>query len=198
MPTFLRRLKKLFLLKVYNYSYFSEVNMISDKLNQAFNNQIGSELYSAHLYLSMAAYFESINLPGFANWMRIQHQEETIHALKLFDYVNQRNGRVVLNAIDQPRVDFESVRAAVMTALDHERSVSSLINSLYEVSSKEKDYAAEVLLEWFINEQVEEEKSVTDIVDQLDLIGDNGTGLMILDDKLASRVLVSENGGQPV
>tara|TARA_Y100000590_G_scaffold265478_1_gene298273 strand:- start:3203 stop:3721 length:519 start_codon:yes stop_codon:yes gene_type:complete len=172
--------------------------MISDKLNQAFNDQIGSELYSAHLYLSMAAYFESINLPGFANWMRIQHQEETIHALKLFDYVNQRNGRVVLNAIDQPRVDFESVRAAVMTALDHERSVSSLINSLYEVSSKEKDYAAEVLLEWFINEQVEEEKSVTDIVDQLDLIGDNGTGLMILDDKLASRVLVSANGGQPV
>ena len=160
--------------------------MISTKLNDAFNTQIDNELASAHLYLSMAAYFESMSLPGFANWMRIQHQEEMTHALKFFDYVNARNGRVILGA--KPITDFESIGAALMQALENEQKVSAMINKLYEISSQEKDYASQVLLEWFINEQVEEEKSVTDVIDQLRISGGEGAGLLMLDDKLAARV----------
>ncbi len=162
--------------------------MISTKLNDAFNTQIDNELASAHLYLSMAAYFESMSLPGFANWMRIQHQEEMTHALKFFDYVNARNGRVILGAISKPITDFESIGAALMQALENEQKVSAMINKLYEISSQEKDYASQVLLEWFINEQVEEEKSVTDVIDQLRISGGEGAGLLMLDDKLAARV----------
>lgn len=162
--------------------------MISTKLNDAFNTQIDNELASAHLYLSMAAYFESMSLPGFANWMRIQHQEEMTHALKFFDYVNARNGRVIIGAISKPITDFESIGAALMQALENEQKVSAMINKLYEISSQEKDYASQVLLEWFINEQVEEEKSVTDVIDQLRISGGEGAGLLMLDDKLAARV----------
>ena len=110
------------------------------------------------------------------------------HALKFFDYVNTRNGRVILGGISNPTTDFESVGAALMQALENEQKVSAMINKLYEISSQEKDYASQVLLEWFITEQVEEEKSVTDVIDQLRISGGEGAGLLILDDKLAARV----------
>ena len=161
--------------------------MLNSKLQDAINRQINSELFSAHLYLSMAAYFETISLTGFANWMKIQHQEETDHAIRLFDYVNDRHGRVMLHAIEQPQIEFESPHSVMQQALEHEQTVTKMINSLYELAIAEKDYPSHVLLEWFVEEQVEEEKTLTDIVDHLNLIGNDGTGLLIMDERLGSR-----------
>ena len=161
--------------------------MLADRIQEAFNVQINNELYSAHLYLSMAAYFESVSLPGFAHWMRLQFEEETSHALKLFDYVNDRDGRVTLYAVEQPPIEFESPHTVMRMALEHEKSVTEMINNLYALAVAERDHASHVLLEWFITEQVEEEKTLDDIVDHMALIGDDGTGLLILDGRLAAR-----------
>ncbi len=166
--------------------------MLNAQLENALNEQMNSELYSAHLYLSMAAYFETETLPGFAHWMRIQHQEEVSHGLRIFDYINDRDGRAVINSIAQPPTEFESVQSAMEMALDHERSVTAMIEDLYRVAQEHKDYATHVLLEWFIEEQVEEEKSALDIVDQLKRIGNDGTGLLILDGRLADRTAEEE------
>lgn len=161
--------------------------MLNADLESALNNQLNSELYSAHLYLSMAAYFESENLNGFAHWMRVQHQEEVSHAMRLFGYINDRNGRVVVQTVEQPPIEFESVVAAMEMTLEHEREVTRMIEDLYREAQAQKDYATHVLLEWFIEEQVEEEKSAVEIVEHLKLIGDDGTGLLILDGRLAER-----------
>ena len=166
--------------------------MLNAQLENALNEQMNSELYSAHLYLSMAAYFETETLPGFAHWMRIQHSEEVSHALRIFDYINDRDGRAVINAIAQPPAEFESVQSAMEMAYDHERAVTAMIEDLYRVAQEHKDYATHVLLEWFIEEQVEEEKSALDIVDHLKRIGDDGTGLLILDGRLADRTAEEE------
>ena len=130
--------------------------MLSKAMQDAINEQIKNELYSAYLYLSMAAYSEANNLSGFAHWMRAQSQEEVEHAMKFFEFVNERGGRVVLHAIDQPPVDFESPVKIFEETLNHERKVTAMINSLYELALEEKDYAAQVMLHWFIDEQVEE------------------------------------------
>ena len=161
--------------------------MLNPKLEAALNNQLHNELYSAHLYLSMAAYFESENLKGFAHWMRVQYSEEVSHAMRLFDYINDRNGRVVLRAIDQPPAEFESVQAVIEQTLEHERHVTAMIEDLYREAQAQKDYATHVLLEWFIEEQVEEEKSALELVENLRRIGDDGTGLLFLDARLAER-----------
>lgn len=161
--------------------------MLSDRLQDAINQQINSELFSAHLYLSMSAYFESLDLNGFAHWMRLQFEEETAHALKLFDYVADRDGRIVLHAIEQPQVEFESPQSVMSRALEHERLVTSMINDLYALAIDEKDYPTHVLLEWFVAEQVEEEKVLNEIVTHMDMIGNDGTGLLIMDQRLGSR-----------
>ena len=161
--------------------------MLSDRLQDAINRQINNELYSAHLYLSMSAYFESLDLNGFAHWMKMQFEEETAHALKLFDYVNDRDGRVVLHAIEQPQIEFESAHSVMRRALEHERLITSMINDLYALAISERDYPTHVLLEWFVSEQVEEEKVLNEIVTHMDLIGNDGTGLLIMDQRLASR-----------
>ncbi len=161
--------------------------MLSAKLEATLNDQLNSELYSAHLYLSMAAYFESENLRGFAHWMRVQYQEETSHAMRIFDYINDRGGRVVVQAVSQPPAEFESVQAVMEKTLEHEREVTAMIEDLYREAQAERDYATHVLLEWFIEEQVEEEKSAVEIVENLRLIGGDGTGLLILDARLAER-----------
>ena len=135
----------------------------------------------------MAAYFESENLKGFAHWMRVQYSEEVSHAMRLFDYINDRNGRVVLRAIDQPPAEFESVQAVIEQTLEHERHVTAMIEDLYREAQAQKDYATHVLLEWFIEEQVEEEKSALELVENLRRIGDDGTGLLFLDARLAER-----------
>ena len=161
--------------------------MLNPQLEKAINNQLNSELYSANLYLSMAAYFESINLKGFANWMRVQSQEEVSHAMRLFDHINDRNGRVVVQAVDQPPAEFESVQAVMELTLEHERKITAMIEDLYGEAEAQKDYATKIMLDWFIQEQVEEEKSALEIVEQLRRIGDTGTGLLFLDSQLAGR-----------
>ena len=161
--------------------------MLNEVVQDAINEQIKNELYSAYLYLSMAAHSEAANLPGFAHWMRLQSQEEVSHAMKLFDFVNDRGGRVVLQAIDQPPVEFESPLDVFKKTLEHERKVTALIHRLYELAVKENDYAAQVMLHWFIEEQVEEEKSAEQIVEALKMIGDKPQTLIMLDRELGRR-----------
>ena len=170
--------------------------MLSERLQEAINKQINNELYSAHLYLSMSAYFESLDLNGFAHWMKMQFEEETGHALKLFDYVNDRDGRVTLHAIEQPPIEFESPHSVMRSALEHERLVTSMINDLYALAIAEKDNPTHVLLEWFVTEQVEEEKTLNEINTHMDLIGNDGTGLLIMDQRLGSRTAEAGAGGE--
>ena len=170
--------------------------MLSDRLLDAINRQINSEMYSAHLYLSMSAYFESLDLNGFAHWMRMQFEEETAHALKLFDYVADRDGRIVLQAIEQPQIEFESPHSVMRSALEHERLVTSMINDLYFLAISERDTATHVLLEWFVAEQVEEEKVLNEIVSHMDLIGNDGTGLLIMDQRVGDRTAGTDGGAE--
>jgi ferritin len=161
--------------------------MLSEAMQNAINKQIKDELYSAYLYLSMAAYFEAASLPGFASWMRAQSQEEVDHAMKFFDFVNERGGRVELRAIEQPTVEFESPLAVFEATYEHEQKVTGLIHNLYALAVEEKDYAAQVMLHWFIDEQVEEEATASQIVDLLERIGDKDQGLIMLDRELGRR-----------
>jgi ferritin len=161
--------------------------MVSAKIQDAINEQISTEMYSAYVYLAMSAYFERANLPGCAHWMRLQYHEETAHALKLFDYLLNREGTVVLQAIKQPAESFTSPLKVFETALKHEKHVTAMINKLYALAQKESDYPTQVELQWFITEQVEEEKNASGIVEQLKMIGDNRVALLMLDRQLASR-----------
>jgi ferritin len=161
--------------------------MISKTLQDKINEQIKNELYSAYLYLSMSAYFDGMNLPGFAHWMQVQSQEEASHAMKFFNHLMERGARVVLQAIDQPPSEFKSVLDAFQQALAHEQKVTALINDLYALAIRENDYPAQVELQWFISEQVEEEKNAGDIVGTLKLIGEHGASLIMLDRQLGAR-----------
>jgi len=161
--------------------------MLSKTIQDALNEQINKELFSAYLYLSMSAYFESINLPGSAKWMRAQHDEEHLHANKFFDYVNDRGGRVTLKAIDAPQVEFKSPLAAWEMVLEHERKVTASIHKLYEVALAEKDYATQSMLKWFIDEQVEEEKNATLMVERFKQAGDHPSTLLLLDGHFTKR-----------
>jgi ferritin len=161
--------------------------MLSDKMLSAVNEQINAELYSAYLYLSMAAYFEDENLPGFAGWMQVQAQEETEHAMRFFAYVNQQGGRVRLGAIKEPPGEWASAGAAFENVLEHEKKVTSLIHKLVEHARSENDYATEAFLQWFVNEQVEEEASADEILQKLRRVTDAPQGLLMLDGQLAQR-----------
>lgn len=162
--------------------------MISQKLQDAMNSQIQAELYSAYLYLSMSAYCESKNLGGFAHWMKLQYQEETSHAMKFIDYLQERGGTVVLKAIEAPPTEFGTPLEVFEQTLAHEIHVTNLINKLYEAALEEKDYAAQIFLQWFINEQVEEEASATSVLERLKIIGDKSTGaILYLDKELRKR-----------
>jgi len=164
--------------------------MISDNMKDAFNKQINAELYSSYLYLSMSAYFESINLPGFANWMRCQAQEELVHAMKFYNFMNDRGGRLSLAAIDGPPVKWESPLHAFQDAYAHEQKVTALINNLVDLATAGKDHASTSFLQWFVNEQVEEESSADKVVQQLHLAGENGSGLFMIDRELGTRTFV--------
>ncbi len=166
--------------------------MINQTIQDALNEQIKHELESAYLYLSMAAYFESVSLQGFAHWMRLQHQEETAHGMKLFDYLNDRGGRVILQAIEQPKTDFQSSLEVFEQALAHEKKVTALINNLYDLAIKQNDHATQIHLQWFITEQVEEEKNAQDVVDKLKMAADHPGALFLLDQQLASRMAEAE------
>jgi len=164
--------------------------MLKKKMLKAFNGQINAEMYSAYLYLSMESYFQSISLGGFASWMRGQVQEELMHAMKFYDFVNERGGRVVLDTIKKPEASWKSPLAAFEHILKHEQLVSSLINDLMELAIAEKDHASKIFLQWFVTEQVEEEASVGEVVDKLRLIQDNSSGLFLLDAEMGKRVFV--------
>ncbi len=162
--------------------------MISQKIQDAFNEQVNAEIYSSYLYLSMAAYFESINLNGFASWMRVQAQEELVHGMKFFDFICERGGTVALKPIAGPPTRWESPLVAFQEAYKHEQKVTSLINDLVDLSLNEKDHASNAFLQWFVTEQVEEEASVDKVVQRLKLAGDQGGGLFMIDKELETRV----------
>ena len=162
--------------------------MLNPKIEEAFNRQLNAELFSSYLYLSMAAHFESQNLKGMANWMRIQAQEENAHAMKFFDFINERGGRVTLTQIDAPKVEWPSPLAAFQEAYQHECKISGLINGLVDLALSEKDHAANAFLQWFVTEQVEEEASVLEIAEKLKLAGDQGGILFMLDRELGQRM----------
>ena len=162
---------------------------LTETVQEALNRHINEEFYASYLYLSMSAYCDSLDLPGFAHWLRIQSQEEYAHAMNLFDFVHDRQGRVILHPIEQPRVEFGSVLDVMVSTLEHEQGVTQLINQLYELTTRESDYPTQVHLQAFITEQIEEEKTVSDIIAKLKLIGDNDSNLLLLDNELAARQL---------
>jgi ferritin len=160
---------------------------LSKKVQDALNNQIERELFSAYLYLSMSAYYSAENLPGFAKWMRLQAQEEVGHAMRIFDYLDDRSSRVVLEAIERPPSQFQSPLAVVESARKHEEAVTAEIHKLYALAQAENDYATQTFLDWFINEQVEEEKSATQLAERLKMAGDNKSALLLLDREVGER-----------
>ncbi len=162
--------------------------MISKRLEDAINAQINAEMYSAYLYLSMAQYFESVGLKGFANWMTVQFQEEQFHAFKFIDYINERGGRVILKPIEQPKTEWNSPLEVMEDTLKHEEKVTSLINNLINLSMDEKDHMTTNFLQWYIAEQVEEESNDKEIIDKIKLVGDRGNGMFMLDKELGARV----------
>jgi ferritin len=161
--------------------------MIGKRLQAAINDQIKNEFYSAYLYLAMAAHCEASNLPGFAQWLKVQSHEEWTHGMKFFDFLNDRGARVTLQAIAQPPETFKSALDIFEKVLEHEQKVTACINKLYETALAEKDYPAQVFLQWFINEQVEEEKNATQIVEQLKTIPEKGGSLLFIDRHIGKR-----------
>ncbi len=164
------------------------IAMIGKKLQDALNDQLNAELYSSYLYLSMSAYFQSVNLAGFAGWMRIQAQEELVHVMKFYDYVGERGGKVTLGAVDGPPTEWKSPLAAFEQAYAHEQMVTGRINDLVNLAIDERDHATNGFLQWFVTEQVEEEATADAVVQKLKLIGDDGGGMFMVDQEMGSRV----------
>lgn len=169
---------------------------LSKPMQDALNDQIREEFTAFYLYLSMSAHCEAANFPGFARWLRAQAIEEQGHALKIFDYVQDRGGRVALQAIPQPAIQWKTLLELFEQARDHERKVTASINRLYEVAAAEKDYASHAFLEWFLTEQIEEEKTSTQMTDTLRMAGDHPGALLILDREAGGRAGAGgEEGG---
>jgi len=161
--------------------------MINEKVEKALNDQVNAEMYSSYMYLAMSAYFESIDLPGFAQWMKAQAQEEMVHTMKMYDYVIERGGRIVFSAIDAPPAEWSSPQDAFEATLAHEQLVTGLINNLVDVAIAEKDHATNIFLQWFVSEQVEEEANVGSVLQHLKMVGDHGQGLFMMDRELGTR-----------
>lgn len=161
--------------------------MIGKKMEKALNEQINAEMYSSYIYLAMAAYFESENLPGCASWMRVQTQEENAHAMKLYDFVCERGGRVVLKAIEQPPKDWKSPLAAFEAAYKHEQFITGRINKLVDLALQEKDHATNAFLQWFVNEQVEEETSADAVIQNLKMAQKAPGAMFMIDRELGQR-----------
>lgn len=161
--------------------------MLSQKMQDAINAQINLELSSSYTYLAMAAFFEATALPGMATWMKVQSEEERTHAMKLFDHLCDRGGKVVLQPISLPPLEFDTPLSVFEASLEGERTVTRAINTLYALAQNEQDYPSQVLLQWFITEQVEEEKTAQHAIDQLRLAGSDPSALLMLDQLLGSR-----------
>lgn len=161
--------------------------MLTERMNQALNDQVKWELFSGYLYLSMSAHLNNMGLSGFASWMRYQAQEELIHGMKFYDFINERGGKVELQQIEAPQNSWNTPLEIFEQALEHEQLVTKRINELVDVAIAERDHATNIFLQWFVTEQVEEEDSVGDIVSKLRLVGDGGEGLFMMDKELALR-----------
>jgi ferritin len=173
--------------------------MLSEKMQEALNTQLNKELYSAYLYMSMSAYSTYSGLKGFANWFMVQYQEEMVHAMKIYAYINDQSGQVKLRAIEQPATEFESPMDMFEKTLKHEKFITRSINELVDLAIAEKDHATNIFLQWFVTEQIEEEGNDNEIIARLKLVGEDGNGLLMLDKELATRVFTppatSEKGG---
>ncbi len=169
--------------------------MSNKVLEKALNEQLNAELYSAYLYLSMSAYFSDIGLDGFANWMRVQAKEEQFHAMKFYDYINERGGRVTLASIDAPETEWKSPLDCIEAVLEHEQKVTSLVNGLVDLAIQERDHATNIFLQWFVTEQVEEEDNVNAVLNKLRLLNGEGNGMFILDKELSTRVFTEPAAG---
>lgn len=168
--------------------------MLSDRMQKAINDQVNAELYSSYMYAAMSMYFESVDMSGAAGWMMAQAREELVHAEKFMNYVNERGGRVFLNAIEKPPVEWKSVLDAFESALKHEVKVSAMINGLVTLARDEKDHMTDNFLQWYVAEQVEEESSAAEVVRKLKLIGDSGGGMFMIDNELGQRGAVPDAG----
>ena len=166
--------------------------MLKETVLTALNKQINAEMHSAYLYLSMSAYFEDKGLAGFANWMKVQYKEELSHALKFFDFVNARNGRVVLEPIAGVPTKFENTIEVFERTLEHEQKVTEMIDQLMDTAVKASDHATQSFLQWFVDEQVEEESNVNELLDNLRLIDGQGNGVFMLNRELQTRKFVDE------
>jgi ferritin len=162
--------------------------MMKQKIEDAFNKHLNAESFSAHLYMSMSAYFQSINLKGMAHWMRLQSDEETTHEMKFFDHILARGGKVLLEKIGAPQTEWDSPLAVFEAAFGHEQMITEKINKLVDLSIAESDHASNVFLQWFVTEQVEEEEAAAEIIEQLKLIGDDNGALFMFDKELGQRV----------
>jgi len=165
--------------------------MLPKKIETALNDQMNLEFYSSYIYLSISAYFSGLNLDGFAHWMRLQAQEELMHAIKLHDYILERDGAVKFGAIKAPPATWKSPLAAVQAALKHEQFNTKQINGVMDITLSAKDHASKSLLQWFVDEQVEEEATAGSLVDKVKLVQDSGSGIYMLDRELATRQLGS-------
>ena len=168
--------------------------MLSEKLQNAINEQIAFEIHSALLYKAMQAYFEAEDLPGFANWMNVQFQEELFHANKFFTYVGDAGGRARILPIEEPRNDYTSPLEVFRATLEHEQEITSRIGRLMDLARAENDHAAQIMLQWFITEQVEEEASAGLVIRKLERVEGDGRGLLMLDQELAQRVYTPPTG----
>ncbi|OGV49046.1 MAG: ferritin [Lentisphaerae bacterium GWF2_52_8] len=172
--------------------------MLSKKLEKAINSQINFELYSAYLYLSMSAHFLNVNLKGFANWMRVQTQEESVHAMKFYEFVVARGGKVILESIAAPKNEWKTPLAAFEDAYHHETIVTGRINDLVNQAVLDKDHASASFLQWFVNEQVEEEANALEIIQSLKQIKTSTEGLFMIDRELGTRVFMMPTGSTTV
>jgi ferritin len=161
--------------------------MIKEKILTILNKQINEELYSSYLYLSMSNYFSSLNLDGFAKWMRMQSQEEYEHGMKIYDYILQRDGKVVLAKIETPKAVWKSPLEVFQETLKHEQHISACVNNIVNMAIQEKDHATTNFFQWFVGEQVEEEANATNILEKMKMVGDNKSGLFMLDRELGKR-----------
>ena len=164
--------------------------MINSKVEKAINEQINKEYFSAYLYLSMSAYCEKESLSGIANWMKIQFEEEQFHAMKFFNYINERGGTVILTSLEDPKTEWNNIIEVFEDTLEHERFITKSINDVMTIAIEEKDYATVSFLNWYIDEQVEEEDNAETILNRLNLIKGAGNGILMLDKEMSTRVFV--------
>jgi len=165
--------------------------MISQKMEAELNEQVNKEFYSAYLYLAMAAYCTEIGLPGFANWMRLQYQEENVHVTKMYDYILDQGGAVHLKAIQEPPKEYGTPLEIFEATLEHEQFITKAIHKLMDLAIEERDYATQTFLQWYVTEQVEEESNVHDVLNPLRMVGSDKGGLMMIDQKLGARAASS-------